>query len=221
MGMERVNLFFDNVYIDEFQDYRCEDYKFVIKLAKNVKSSYLFGDYYQNSVSATNNHGIPFNKGNTFEKFKKDLKKQGFTIDDTALIKSRRCTKDVCTFVRDNLNIQMYEEPSMKRVGIIKYIFDYKDLLPLINVSSIKIISINNERKWGSISIGLSKGNTYESTIVVIPDADIMLTENGTFRLGKIASPIVRNKIYVAITRATGTVYLTRSEVLDHAFGYI
>ena len=52
---ERLNLFFDNILIDEFQDFREHDYELIVKLSKCLKNILLVGDYYQHSVSGQNN----------------------------------------------------------------------------------------------------------------------------------------------------------------------
>lgn len=59
----RLNLFYDGVYIDEFQDFRKHDYDLIVKLSKMLNDVTLVGDYYQHSVSGRNNSGKPFAKG--------------------------------------------------------------------------------------------------------------------------------------------------------------
>ena len=49
---KRLNLFFDCVLIDEFQDFREYDYELIMALAKQLNDVVLVGDYYQHSVSA-------------------------------------------------------------------------------------------------------------------------------------------------------------------------
>lgn len=55
----RLNMFYDSVLIDEFQDFREFDYELIMKLAKHLNDILLVGDYYQHSVSARNNTGKP------------------------------------------------------------------------------------------------------------------------------------------------------------------
>lgn len=56
----RLNKFYDSILIDEFQDFREQDYELIIKLAKHLNNVLLVGDYYQHSVSGKNNTGKPF-----------------------------------------------------------------------------------------------------------------------------------------------------------------
>ena len=61
---QRLNLFYDAVLIDEFQDFREYDYDLIMTLAKQLKDVTLVGDFYQHSVSAINNSGKPFKSAN-------------------------------------------------------------------------------------------------------------------------------------------------------------
>lgn len=80
---ERLNLFFDWVFIDEFQDYREHDYELIIELSKLLNAVLLVGDYYQHSVSAVNNSGKPFrikNKDISYDEFVAELKGYNSTL---------------------------------------------------------------------------------------------------------------------------------------------
>lgn len=50
---EKLNIFYDYVLIDEFQDFREYDYELIISLSKVLSNVLLVGDYFQHSVSAT------------------------------------------------------------------------------------------------------------------------------------------------------------------------
>ena len=60
---QELNRFYDQVLIDEFQDFREEDFELIVSLSKGIDNILLVGDYYQHSVSAINNTGKPFEKG--------------------------------------------------------------------------------------------------------------------------------------------------------------
>ena len=47
----------DKIEIDEFQDFREDDYELIVKLTKRLNNVVLVGDYYQHSVSGRNNTG--------------------------------------------------------------------------------------------------------------------------------------------------------------------
>ena len=106
----RLNLFYDYVLIDEFQDFREYDYELIVKLSKYLADIVLVGDYHQHSVSGQNNSGKPFKKSKTeisYDEFVKELRGEKFDVDETSLIHSRRCSEEVCSFIRDKLGIKI------------------------------------------------------------------------------------------------------------------
>ena len=213
-GMKRINDFFDNVYIDEFQDYRKDKYKLMVKIMQNVSNGIMYGDYYQHSVSGLSNNGAPFLSKTTYDSFIKEMIKNGFEIDNKTLLKTRRCSENVCKFIREKLNIEIYSDDEMNRIGNITYIFDNKQLENVLKNKKVKILSLTNSSEWKSISFGLSKGNTYDNTLVIIPDKYLINENEG---LKPIDNVISKNQIYVALTRATGETYVTsRSFVKKH-----
>lgn len=107
-AVARLNMFYDSVLIDEFQDFREFDYELIMKLAKHLNDVLLVGDYYQHFVSARNNTGKPFRtpKGDvSYADFVESVLKSGFEVDTTTLSKSRRCSADVCNYVSNKLEI--------------------------------------------------------------------------------------------------------------------
>lgn len=81
-------MFYDCVLIDEFQDFREHDYDLIIALAKQLNDVVLVGDYYQHSVSATNNSGRPFKKKSvdvSYDEFIGELERAGFEVDITTV----------------------------------------------------------------------------------------------------------------------------------------
>ena len=106
----RLNLFYDAVLIDEFQDFREYDYELIMSLAKQLNNVILVGDYHQHSVSATNNSGKPFKKSTAdvgYDEFVSELQNAGFEVDATTLDKSRRCSAEVCNYVSRKLGISI------------------------------------------------------------------------------------------------------------------
>lgn len=215
-GIERINYFFDVLYIDEFQDYRKDKYNLMVKIMQKVKQGYMYGDFYQHSVSGQNNSGIPFGKSTTYNSFKKSMIKNGFDVDDASLIATRRCSENVCKFIRDNLGIKIFSDQSMKRVGNVNYVFDSNKMDNVLKSNKkIKIISLHNNSVWRSISYGLSKGNTYENTLVVLPDKYLSNESQG---IHDVQDGSTKNKIYVALSRSTGDTYITSNSFMAMYF---
>lgn len=107
---KQINMFFDFVYIDEFQDYREYDFELLMYFSKYIDNILLVGDYYQHSVSGINNSGKPYSKNKkivSYDDFLKLLSKNHFSIDKDSLNYSRRCSPNVCNFVRKKLGINI------------------------------------------------------------------------------------------------------------------
>ena len=61
-AIKNINFFFDSIYIDEFQDFREDNYKLLELIIKNCNNITLVGDYFQHSVSGVIKFGAPFQK---------------------------------------------------------------------------------------------------------------------------------------------------------------
>ena len=209
---KRLSLFYDDVYIDEFQDYREHNYDLIVSLSKALDNVTLVGDYYQHSVSGQNNTGRPFAKGKAeigCQEFLGKLKKEGFEIDVTSLGKSRRCAPAVCSFVSEKLDIQILS--SGNNEGEVIWVEDDPDAI-LANDKIIKLVYNNSDRySFRAVNWSYSKGDTMDSTCVILTDGFEKLAEE---KFSPEAMPRQTiNKLYVALTRSRGDVYLMRASV--------
>jgi DNA helicase-2/ATP-dependent DNA helicase PcrA len=206
----RINKFFDQVMIDEFQDFREYDYDLITELAKQIDNILLVGDYYQHSVSGMNNSGKPFKKGQKdvgYKEFLEELSKKKFEIDETTLAKSRRCSKDVCAFVTEKLGIKM--DSADINEGQVLPLTDIKSVLD--NDHIMKLV-YNNASKYTfkATNWSYSKGDTVDEACVILSDkCDSILKD--TFSASKIPSTTL-NMLYVALTRSKGNLYLITSK---------
>lgn len=207
----RINMFFDNVLIDEFQDFRENDYSFIEKLAKKMNSIVMVGDYFQHSVSGSNNSGKPFKCKRadvSYENFCSALQKSHFQVDDTSLVYSRRCSLAVCDFVAEKLNIPILS--SDINSGDIIWVQEDKIDQMLKDDKIIKLVwSESNKYNFNSINWSLSKGNTYNEICVILTEKFEKIGDTN-FSLDGI-SQISINKLYVALTRSSGHVHLIKA----------
>ena len=109
--LNRTNKFYDAIFIDEYQDYRNEEYELLSAIIQGFNGDILLaGDYYQHSVSGDNNTGKPFGtakRPKTYQEYKRIIEGLGVTVDETELSKSRRCSKPVCDFVKAKMGIEI------------------------------------------------------------------------------------------------------------------
>ena len=211
----RLNMFYDQIMIDEFQDFRKYDFDLIMKLVSRVNKILLVGDYYQHSVSGRNNSGKPFKKGKkdiSYDEFVELLQKNKLKVDCVSLGTSRRCPKEICEFISKKLNIQI--KFNNKNYGIIKFAKDdeIKDILE--DDSIVKLLYQDAAKyEFNSINWSYSKGNTYESTCVILTQAfENIEIEN--FDISEISS-IVINKLYVALSRTKGDLILIKKSQFD------
>lgn len=209
---KRLSLFYDDVYIDEFQDFREHNYDLIVKVSKALDNVTLVGDYFQHSVSAQNNSGKPFAKGKVeigYQEFLGKLKKEGFEIDETSLRESRRCAPAVCSFIREKLGIQIISSGDGE--GKVIWVEEDPDAI-LLNDEVIKLVYNNSDGyAFRSVNWSYSKGDTMDSTCVVLTDGFERLAEEDFSPQGISRQTI--NKLYVALTRSRGDVYLIRASV--------
>ena len=210
-----INKFFDNIYIDEMQDFRENNWKLLCEIISRVNNILLVGDYYQHSVSGVNNHGIPFvNKKYilSYEEYIKYLRDLNLTVDDQLLIKSRRCSKEICTFIEKKLNIKI--ESLKINEGKIIFLNDNNDIKRVLaDDSIIKLVwESANEFDFNAISWGYSKGDTYDNICVILTDVYSDIEKSDYTNRQSIIST---NKLYVALSRSKGNVYIIKRSLIS------
>lgn len=206
----RLNMFYDSVLIDEFQDFREFDYELIIKLAKHLKNVLLVGDYYQHSVSARNNTGKPFktSKGDVpYANFIESVLKAGFEVDTTTLSASRRCSADVCNYVRNKLGIDISSTGNNK--GQVIWADNIANEV-LSNDQITKLVYSEAARySFSALNWSYSKGDTVDCACVILTNDFEKLAEDN-FSIKEISISTL-NKLYVAMTRSRGDLYLIKS----------
>lgn len=204
-----LNRFFDCMMIDEFQDFREFDYEIIVKLSHNIDNVLLVGDYYQHSVSAINNAGKPFvNRGQSigYDEYIKLLEREKLVVDNTSLLSSRRCPDVICNFVKTKLNININAD----NYNSGKVVLVEEDIIEVLNNDNIVKLVYSNSSKYtfNSINWSYSKGDTINSVCVILTNEFEKILDDD-FDCSKI-SAITINKLYVAMTRTRGDLYLIK-----------
>jgi len=197
------------------QDFREKNWELLVRIIENVENIFLVGDFYQHSVNATNNTGKPFKlKGNYigYNEYKEYLENIGLIVDDKSLKKSRRCSKEVCEFINKKLEIEIKsKETHNGKIIILEEINEIKEIIKDNKI--IKLVWNSPEKyQFDSVTWGYSKGDTYDNICVILTDTYSKLTEDSFARNDSVSST---NKLYVALTRSKGNVYLVKKNLLD------
>ncbi|MDD3138954.1 MAG: hypothetical protein PHX08_08285 [Lachnospiraceae bacterium] len=184
-------------------------------MAKKINNITLVGDYYQHSVSGQNNSGKPFKNGKnevSYDEFLENLKKEKFDVDHTSFDSSRRCPEAVCNFVYEKLKINIIAKNAHQgkiywiEADEIETILDDNKIMKLVWMDA-------NKYSFNALNWSYSKGDTFENACVILTDTFVEL-DLDTFNISKI-SQITRNKLYVALTRTKGNLYLVKKKVFD------
>lgn len=203
--ISRLERYFENIFIDEAQDFSSYDFDFLCELTSGTYSLNLVGDFYQRTF-ATSRDG---NKGSSlfkdYNNYTGELTKKGFVLDVSTLVKSHRCPPDVCNFITDNLGIHI--DSHKKASGNIKFIDSDEEVDALFKNDKIVKLFYQNSSKypgntdnWGNVK-GL---DDFEDVCVVLNPTTLKAYKNNT--LNKLA-PTTKNKFYVACTRTKKNLY--------------
>jgi len=215
--LKRINKFYDSIFIDEYQDYRNEEYELLSSIIQGFSGDILLvGDYYQHSVSGDNNTGKPFGtvkKPKTYLEYKKTIEGFGVTVDESELCKSRRCSKPVCDFVKFKIGIEIesHDDHAGEAIGVSD-ITEAERILCDDNICKL-LLRDSGKYIFTCFNWSYSKGDTYEKTCVILTGDTSDLIKDA-FRHDCIA-PVTRNKLYVALTRSRTDVYLMPKNIFD------
>jgi DNA helicase-2/ATP-dependent DNA helicase PcrA len=204
---------FDNLYIDEVQDFAANDFNFLLDLAQADISTLYVGDYFQHTFDTSrdgNTRSTLHKKG--YDAYVGEFKKVGFDVDTKTLSNSRRCSPEVCSYITDTIGIEIGS--GRKDDTSIHFLTDPAAILAVYNDQSTVKLFFRNQSKYDCYSNnwGNSKGlDRYQDVCVVVNPTTKKLLSKGR---GRELSPSTKNKFYVACTRARGDLYFVDEDQL-------
>lgn len=213
--ISRLEKYYDTLFVDEFQDFAGNDYNVIELLVKASIEVLLVGDYYQHTYDTSRDGRTNINLHKTYEDFLKKCKKSKIEIDLTKLIKSWRCSKEVCKFVSENLGINIESNrKDSTNISVIydkdhaKRIIEDDDIIKLFYSEAYKFDCFGDN--WGAVK-GL---DDFNDVCVVMTKGAFDTLENSS--LNDLKS-ITKSKLYVAITRTKGNLFFIHP---DHLLEY-
>lgn len=207
--LERIDKFFDCIYVDECQDFESDDFDWLLSLSNLNAEVSLLGDFYQKTFS-TSRRG---NKGkgvhSNFDNWIKVISDSGFEIDLSSLSKSYRCPKIVCDFIIDNLAIEILSQREEKLSAQITLIDSQNKIDSIMTDDNIMKLFYQKSYDYDckSQNWGDSKGSEYENVCVVLNPTTYKLF--AADRLNELSSQ-TKSKFYVACTRTRGNLYFVK-----------
>jgi len=212
--IQRIEKFFDSVCFDEIQDFAANDFNLLCSLSKANVDIRFVGDFYQHTFDTSRDGNTQKSLHDCFDKYCSKLKKSGFNVDLTSLSNSYRCSPSVCSFVSDNLGIDILSH--RKDEVVVKYVSDKTEINRIYtNDSVVKLFyQKSNSYKGNTANWGSTKGlDHFQDVCVVLNPTTLKAFDSG--ELDKL-NPTTKNKLYVACTRAKGSLYFVPEKLLKN-----
>ena len=203
---DRVDRYYDDVFVDEVQDFGGHDFNFLLELSSARARFRLVGDFYQHTFSTSHDGNVNKTLHADYAAYRQRFAKAGFDVDTTSLSVSHRCGKTVCDQIAKALGIPIRSaEVSQSEVRIVETQAEADRLHG--DPNTVKLL---REQHWlygcNSHNWGACKGlDHYQNVCVVLNDTSWKQFSRGELSQAK---PTIRNKLYVAFSRARGNLYL-------------
>lgn len=210
--IQRIEKFYDLVCFDEVQDFAANDFNLICSLAKANVDIRMVGDFYQHTFDTSRDGNTQKSLHECFDKYCAKLKYSGFEVDLNSLSKSYRCSPSVCAFVSKNIGIEILSH--RKDDVVVEYIDNVIEIDSIFNDGSVVKLFYQksdsyagNTANWGN-----TKGlDHFQDVCVVLNPTTLKAFDSST--LDKL-NPTTKNKLYVACTRAKGSLYFVPEKSL-------
>ena len=203
---QRVEKYFDMLCIDEVQDFGGHDFNFLEVLFSADVPMLLVGDFHQNTYVTSHDLAVNKNLHADYGRYKARFSAAGVTPDLVSLVKSRRCAPAVCQFIRDRIGIHI--ETYSEREARVAFIDDQAEADQIHARAEVVKLFYQKHARYGcrSQTWGGSKGEDhYDEVCVALNDTTLKAyRKSGVMEL----AGITRKKLYVALSRSRGNVYL-------------
>jgi hypothetical protein len=170
------------------------------------------GDYFQHTFDTSRDGPVRKNLHKDFDRYRNEYLKLGFTIDDDSLKSSFRCSPSICSFISENLGIDIQSHRSDETS--IQYLTEQKEIENIVEDNDITKLFFQNSRKYrlNSKNWGESKGEDHHQNVCVVLN-DTTLKKYEEESLDELPQQTI-NKLYVAITRARGNVFFVQEKTI-------
>lgn len=208
---QRLEKYFDRFIIDEVQDIAGRDFNFLEELMTTNISMLFVGDFYQHTYDTSSDGNTNKNLFSDQAKYIQRFIDKGFICDRTTLTKSWRCSEGICKFITEKLGIPISSNlpyDSNSADFDVVHITDQVTINSILNDERIIKLHLRESAKFGTghKNWGETKGEDHYNDVCVL----LNKTTAKLYLSGKLCDlpPSTRNKLYVALTRAHGKVYL-------------
>jgi len=210
----RIEKYFDVFFIDEVQDFAGHDFNLLMSLCKTNVMCMFVGDFYQHTYDTSRDGNVNVNLHANYEAYKKRFSVAKVDLDLTSLIKSRRCSKSVCDFISTQIGIHI--ESHSDALTEVKLTEDPLVAQELYEAPGTVKLFLKEHYKYDCYSQnwGAAKGlDHYQDVCVVLHPEATKAWKAGTLAY---LNPETRNKLYVACSRARGSLTFVPESLLKH-----
>ena len=204
---QRIETYFDELIIDEIQDIAGRDFNFLEEIMLADVKMLFVGDFYQHTFDTSRDGVVNKNLFKDKAEYETRFTSKGFKSDTTTLLNSWRCSQSVCTYIKDNIGIDISSNRTKDDDTKIYVPSETKEKKRILNDDSIVKLHYQNGAKYGFChkNWGETKGEDHYQNVCVL----LNKSTSEKFFSGKLDElpPSTKNKLYVAITRARGDVY--------------
>lgn len=208
-SIQRLCDIFENIYIDEVQDFAGYDLD-LIKLFFLSKSNVILAGDPRQTIYLTNHNGnknIGFRNGKILDYLSKQKVLRGkYQVDINTLNSSRRCCPEICEYA--SIITPIFDKTTsltdyhnhfcgvflVKENSKTDFLRQYNDSIQLRH----SILTNKIDSNYAVMNFGDSKGMTFDSVLIYPTQPMVKWIENHNESLEEIS----RNKFYVAVTRA-------------------
>jgi DNA helicase-2/ATP-dependent DNA helicase PcrA len=202
---KRLEKYYQYVFIDEIQDFAGHDFELLTNISQSKINILYVGDFFQHTFDTSRDGNVKQNLYTDYEKYKENFRKLNFVVDETTLIKSYRCSPEICNYIKNNLSINIESHKNnTTEITFVDSVSDIENIMKNDNIVKLfyqkHYLYKCKSRNWGDC-----KGEEGYSDICVVLNKttlDYFVKE----KLSELPK-ITLNKLYVAISRAHGNVY--------------
>lgn len=202
----RIERFYDAVYVDEVQDFAGHDFNLLLEVSAAEAEMLFVGDFYQHTFDTSRDGSVNRTLHDDLGRYEKRFKDAGLTVDKQTLSRSWRCGTTVCELIRVHLQIDIgaHEDRATEIVNV-----DTQELADQLHADhSVVKLFYEQHYKYGCYSQnwGASKGQDHYQDVCVVLGAKAWKQ----YLAGTLHDSVAqtRNKLYVAFSRARGSVYV-------------
>jgi DNA helicase-2/ATP-dependent DNA helicase PcrA len=216
----RLEKHFDDLYIDEIQDFGGNDFNFIKSFSRLKLNVVLVGDFYQHTFDTSKDGNVNKNLFSNVDHYISEFKKSGFNVDTNLLSKSYRCTPTICKFISDSLGIEIYSHNS-SLISDISEVDNISKINEIIKCDKTIKLFYSEHYKYSiySNNWGNSKGLDCYYDVCIILNKNSYENYKGS-TLSELA-PSTKNKLYVACTRSKNNVYFISDANFKKAYNLL